>query len=246
MDSLNGKVALVTGAGKGIGLAIAKMLASQGCNLMLNARTETDLVKAREAILKDSPNSVRVEFLPGSVARAEVVKAMVEATVDIFGKLDILINNAGVAPHFVLLQELTLDELDNTIDINLKGPMYAMKYAIPHMVHHGGGTVININSVAGKTAYPFSSVYCASKFGLAALTECVAGEQRSNNIKVIGIYPGEVHTPIWDTIEPGVRQKPEHMLDAQDIAEAVRYALTQPSKAFVKDITLVPLNPPPH
>lgn len=114
------------------------------------------------------------------------------------------------------------------------------------MVHHGGGFIININSIAGKTAYPYSSVYCASKFGLTALTECVAQEQRVNNIKVVGIYPGEVDTPMQKRVEPHVQKHSDNLLDPEDVAEAVRYVLTQPQKAMVKDITLVPLHPPPH
>jgi NADP-dependent 3-hydroxy acid dehydrogenase YdfG len=114
------------------------------------------------------------------------------------------------------------------------------------MIHQESGCIINMNSIAGKVAYAYSSVYCATKFGLHALTESVSAEQKMNNIRILGIYPGEVDTPIWKNIEPEVVQDPLKMLDAQDIAEAVRYVLRQSEKALVKDITMVPLHGTPH
>lgn len=244
--ALKGKVAIITGAGKGIGRSIAKALAEENVKLMLFARTKADLDDVQREILKEVSQDAVVTVFPGSVSDAETVAQVVETTIRQFGRLDIVINNAGIAPQFVLLQELTVEQLDATIDTNLKGPLYMMKYAIPHMVQQGGGTIINMNSIAGKVPYPYSSVYCATKFGLHAVTETVSEEQRQNNIKILGIYPGEVLTPIWDTIEPHVQQNPDRMLEPEDIAEAVRYVLKQSSKAFVKDVTLVPLSPPAH
>jgi NADP-dependent 3-hydroxy acid dehydrogenase YdfG len=111
------------------------------------------------------------------------------------------------------------------------------------MIQQHGGTIININSIAGKTAYPYWSIYDASKFGLHAITQAVAEEQRHNNIKVVGIYPGAVATPIWEGLEPGHEPDPNGMLDAETIAESVIYILKQPRKAFISDITLSPLQP---
>lgn len=244
---LKGKSALVTGASRGIGLAVADMLASEGVNLMLNSRNITELERARDKIILKSGSKATIELFACDVAEWVKVKAMIEAFVAAFGKIDILINNAGVASHFTLLHEQSIEDINETIDTNLKGPIYTMKYALPHMVHQGEGWIININSVAGKTSFPYAGIYCASKFGLHALTESVAAEQRAiNNIRVIGIYPGEVYTPIWDNVEPHVKQNPEHMLSAEDIAEAVFYALTQSANALVRDITIVPLNPANH
>lgn len=246
-ESLTGKVALVTGATKGIGFAIARMLAAEGVHLALNARSENDLIATKAELLSKKTDCGEILLFPGSVGKHDIVKQMIEETIRHFGRLDIVINNAGISPPFVLMQELSIDALDDTIDVNLKGPLYTMKYALAQMVHQGGGYIININSIAGKTAYPYSSVYCASKWGLKALTDCVCGEQRTNNnIKVIGIYPGEVHTPIWDSIEPHKQQDPDHMLAPEDVAQAVHYVLTQPNKTLIQDITLVPQEPPPH
>ena len=111
------------------------------------------------------------------------------------------------------------------------------------MVAQQGGIIVNMNSIAGKTAYPYWSIYDASKFGLDAITTAVREEQRRNNIKVIGIYPGTVDTPIWETIEMGSEPDRSGMLHADDIANAIVYALQQPNKTLVEEITLAPLNP---
>jgi NADP-dependent 3-hydroxy acid dehydrogenase YdfG len=118
-----------------------------------------------------------------------------------------------------------------------------MKYALAPMVSQQNGTIININSVAGKTAYPYWSVYDASKFGLRAITEAVAEEQSRNNIKVVGIYPGAINTPIWDSLDLAQARNGDGMLDARQISEAVLYVLKQPLKVFIPEITLKPLHP---
>jgi NADP-dependent 3-hydroxy acid dehydrogenase YdfG len=166
---------------------------------------------------------------------------LVDVTLQHFQKIDVVINNAGVSGKIALLQEISIEEIDQTIDTNLKGPIYLMKYVLPGMVAHQHGTIINMNSVAGKTAYPYWSIYDASKFGLHAVTLAVADEQRSNNIKVVGIYPGAVDTPIWETIE--LNHEPNHagMLDAETVAETVVYILNQPTKVFIPEIMLTPL-----
>jgi NADP-dependent 3-hydroxy acid dehydrogenase YdfG len=237
------KAVLLTGATKGIGLAITRMLSQNGAKLLLNARSLSAL-ETLQADLKKMFPGAEIEVLAGNMGDSQFVERLIQTAIHHYGRLDILINNAGISPRFALLQELSTDDIDATIDVNLKGPLYAMKYAMPQMVHQGGGMIINLNSIAGKVAFPYSSVYCASKFGLHALTECVAEEQRANNIRIVGIYPGAVDTPIWQTIEPGVQQDPERMIDAEDIAEAVRYILTQPGKVTVKEITLMPTRPP--
>lgn len=245
MPTLSKTSALVTGATKGIGLAIAKMLAAEGINLILNARSEANLERVCAELQAQFPQ-IQIISAPGNVGCLETVQSIVDLGLKHFGRLDIVINNAGISSPFKLLQEMDEQTIDDTIAINLKGPLYVMKSVIPGMVNQGGGWIININSMAGKVAYPFSSVYCASKFGLKALTQCVAEEQRINGIKIVGIYPGEVNTPMWQDIEPEVIQNPDRMLDPEDVAEAVRYILNQPAKALIQDITLIPQVSPPH
>ncbi len=235
-------VALITGASQGIGHAIALRLASLGIHLMLCARN-TEKLTALQARIQSQYPEITCLIRPCDVRDAGQVQAVVDDTLSTLGRVDILINNAGVAPQIGLFQESSIADIDRTIDTNLKGCMYAMRAVIPQMVQQQGGTIININSVAGKTAYPYWSVYDASKFGLHALTEAVAEEQRNNHIKVIGIYPGAVDTPIWDGLQLESEPRREGMLTPEDIAEAVVYALNQPTNLFIKEIILGPLKP---
>ena len=241
-DSTTPAVALITGASQGIGQAIALRLAAQGIHLMLCARN-VEKLNALQAQIQAAYPTIVCHTRPCDVQHAAQVQDVVDDTLNTLGRVDILINNAGVAPRIGLFQESSIADIDRTIDTNLKGCMYSMHAVIPHMVQQEGGIIININSVAGKTAYPFWSVYDASKFGLHALTEAVAEEQRSNNIKVIGIYPGAVDTPIWDGLQLENEPRREGMLDPDDVADAVIYALNQPSKVFIKEIVLGPLKP---
>jgi NADP-dependent 3-hydroxy acid dehydrogenase YdfG len=241
-QSLHNQVAIITGASQGIGQATALRLAQFGVNLMLCARNTVKLNALIEQIKTVAP-SIRCIARPCDVQDALQVNSVVSDTIETFGRVDILINNAGVAPRVGLFQEMSIEDIDRTIDTNLKGCMYFMRAVIPHMVHQQGGIIINMNSVAGKTAYPYWSVYDASKFGLHALTEAVAEEQRSNNIKVIGIYPGAVDTPIWEGLDLEKDPHRDGMLEAEHVAEAILYTLNQPQKVFIKEVVLGPLKP---
>lgn len=242
MTELQGQVAIITGASQGIGQAIALEMAKTGLHLVLCARNVSKLQFLAGQIQESHPNC-NVLVLPCDVQDAQQVEQVVSETMKHFGRIDVLVNNAGVAPRLGLLQEMSLDDINRTIDTNLKGAIYCMRAVLPAMIQQHGGTIININSIAGKTAYPYWSIYDASKFGLHAITQAVAEEQRHNNIKVVGIYPGAVATPIWEGLEPGHEPDRNGMLDAETVAESVMYVLQQPRKAFVSDITLTPLQP---
>jgi NADP-dependent 3-hydroxy acid dehydrogenase YdfG len=236
------QVAIVTGASQGIGEAIALRFAEMGVHLMLCARNEQKLLALSLKILEAYP-TVRCLLRPCDAQDATQVEAVVQATIHQLGQVDILINNAGVAPHVGLFQEISIEEIERTIDTNLKGCMYFMRAVIPHMVERQTGAIVNINSIAGLTAYPYWSVYDASKFGLRALTEAVAQEQRSNHIKVIGIYPGAVDTLIWKSTQLTEPPPKEGMLQASHVADAVAYVLDQPPEVFIKEVVLEPLKP---
>jgi 3-hydroxy acid dehydrogenase/malonic semialdehyde reductase len=241
-DRLAGHVAIITGASQGIGQAIAFQLAALGIHMVLCARSTDKLQHLAEQLRQKHP-TIAALAIPCDVRDAQQVQHVVDETLKKFNRVDILINNAGVAPKACLLQELSVEDIDRTIDTNLKGALYFIRTVLPPMVHQQGGTIININSIAGKTAYPFWSVYDASKFGLHAITEAVAEEQRSNHIKVVGIYPGAVDTAIWEGIALEKAPRREGMLDPEDVAEAVVYVLKQPGKVLITDITLTPLKP---
>lgn len=241
--TIQGQVAIITGASQGIGEATAEALAKQGIHLVLAARNKEKLKAIFERLSQQYPlQKFIVEQC--DIQNAADVQSVVDSAIKEFGKIDILVNNAGVAPKMGLLQEHSIEAIDKTIDTNLKGPAYAMRAVLPHMAVKGQGTIININSIAGKSAFPFWSVYDATKFGLHALTEAVAEEQRSNGIRVVGIYPGAVDTAIWDNIDTQ-GQGPDRtgMLTPAQVAEAVVYVINQPPHVFVSDITLMPLKP---
>lgn len=239
---LAGQVAIITGASQGIGHAIAHHLAQLGMHLVLCARNVEKLSSLSLELAKAYP---AVQTLPMAcdVRHPAQVQQVVDETLKAFGRIDVLINNAGVAAKVGLLQETTLEEIERTIDTNLKGAIYFMRAVLPVMVQQDGGAILNINSIAGKTAYPYWSVYDASKFGLHAVTEAVAEEQRGNNIKVIGLYPGAVDTAIWQGLHLDEAPRREGMLDPEHVAEAVVYVLNQPQKVFIKELTIAPLKP---
>lgn len=240
--TLAGQVAILTGASQGIGHAIAIHLAKLGIHLVLCARNTEKLNQLAKQLRQEAPE-VKTLVLACDVRHHEQVQTVVDQARHTFGRVDILINNAGVAPHTGLLQEISIEEIDRTIDTNLKGSIYFMKAVIPVMVEQHSGTIINVNSIAGKTAFPFWATYDASKFGLHAVTEAVAEEQRNNNIKVLGVYPGAVDTPIWDGIHWDHEPKREGMLTADDVAESVAFILQQPTKVFIRGVDIEPLQP---
>lgn len=242
-EFLKTQVAIITGAGSGIGSAIAKSLATEGGNLVLVGRTVSKLETLAQALKSNFPD-LGILIIPADVSDAAQAEKIVTQAMERFKRVDILINNAGLAGKIALLQEISVEEIHQTIDTNLKGAIFMMQQVLLRsMVPLQSGTIININSIAGKTAFPFWSIYDASKFALRAITEAVAEEQRSNNIKVVGLYPGAVDTPIWESIELDYEPQREGMLDAETIAETVLYVLRQPEKVFIPEITLTPLQP---
>lgn len=241
-SSLGDQVAIITGASQGIGQAIAHHLAPLGVHLVLCARNVDKLTSLARELAVQHPE-IQTLPLACDVRDPQQVQRVIEEAQKTFGKIDILINNAGVAAKVGLLQEMSVEDIDRTIDTNLKGSIYFMRAVLPVMVQQDGGIILNINSIAGKTAYPFWSVYDASKFGLHAMTEAVAEEQRSNNIKVIGVYPGAVDTAIWQGMHLEETPDREGMLDPEHVAEAIVYMLNQPQKVFIKELTIAPLKP---
>ena len=244
-------VAVVTGASQGLGEAIALKLAENGLNLVLTARNETKL-KTLAARIQTLYPQIQTLVCPADVQKYADVENVVEQTMTRFGRIDILINNAGVAAKMGLFQELSVAAIEQTVHTNLLGPMYFMKAVLPIMVaatnktkldETPAGVIININSIAGQTAFPYWSVYDASKFGLRALTEAVAEEQRSNGIRVVGIYPGAVDTAIWDSVDLESVPDRSHMLQPEDIAATVEFIVNQPSRCFISELTVRPVKP---
>lgn len=191
MQSLRGKVALVTGGSRGIGLAIARALVADGVQVVVTGRSEAHLSAARPAIEAAGPGSV--ETLQADVRRYEDMKRAVDAAAARFGGLDILINNAGVG-IFSDVASMTPEQWAEVIDTNLTGVFNACRVALPHLRRRGGGFIINISSLAGKNPFVTGAAYCASKSGLNAFSEALMQEVRYDNIRVSYVMPGSVAT----------------------------------------------------
>src|SRR5215211_928652 len=201
---LEGKAALVTGASSGLGRATAIALARAGADVALAARSKEELESAEEAV---SMLGRRALTLPVDLASETETAQAVGRTVEAFGGIDILINAAGTdAPGAV--EELAVEGWDRTLAVNLRAPFLLSKAAFPHMREAGGGTIVNVSSVAGKKGWANASAYCASKFGLTGFTQALADEGKEHNIRAIVLYPGAMDTN-WGAFSPEERQQSE-------------------------------------
>ena len=191
MESLKGKVAFITGGSRGIGLAIARALVSEGVQVTMTGRSDAHLSAARPQIERAGPGAV--ETLRADVRRYADVEQALAATVARFGGLDVVINNAGVG-IFADVADMSPDQWSEVIDTNLTGVFHVCHAAIPHLRRRGGGFIINISSLAGKNAFATGAAYCASKAGLNAFSEALMQEVRYDDIRVSYIMPGSVAT----------------------------------------------------
>ena len=174
MGKLQGACAIVTGAGKGIGRAITIALLHEGINVCGISRTKPDL----ESLAQET-EGLPGEFqsFPGDISDEQVVKESVDRTVEVFGRLDYLINNAGIG-IFKPVHEMSVEEWDRTMKVNIRGAFLAAHYALPHMIRRNTGTIVNIASIAGKRAFAGGAAYCASKFALMGFSEALMFDVR--------------------------------------------------------------------
>jgi 3-oxoacyl-[acyl-carrier protein] reductase len=237
-DSLSGKVAMVTGGSRGIGLAIARGLAAQGAHVCITGRDDAHLSAARPLIEKEGPGSV--ETLHADVRRYDDVERAVAAAVARFGGLDFLINNAGVG-IFANVADMTPAQWSEVIDTNLTGVFHACHAAIPHMRRRGGGFIINISSLAGKNAFPRAAAYCATKSGLNAFSEALMQEVRYDGIRVSYVMPGSVATGFSGGDES---KGADWKVSAEEVAEVVLNLLHHPARSLPSRVELRPTKPP--
>lgn len=234
---LVGQVAVVTGAGRGIGAAIARTLASLGATTVLCGRTQSTLDETAQTILDAGG---KVEVIPCDVTilhQLEYAAARVESS---FGRVDILVNNAGVGGFNDQLHQLLPEDWDRILNTNLRGVYYAIRAFAPRMIRAGIGHIINISSLAGKNALPKGAAYAASKWGLNGLTYSVAEELRGHNIRVSVVCPGSVETEMT----PHAGKDPNKMLQPEDVAHTVAMLVTQAPQSFVSEILLRPTQKP--
>lgn len=236
MNTLKGKVALVTGAGRGIGKAISLMLAQSGCRVILAARTREQLEAAAGEI---SARGGEALTIPADLTRDEDIQQLVETSRS-WGSVDILINNSGWGKRAPVVKG-NIEDWDRTFRVNLRAPMILAKMLVPGMIAKGEGAVINIGSVSGKTGEANGAAYAASKFGLIGFTQSLYEEVREHGIKVSVILPGFVDTPL---IPPNRQLDRSKMIQADDIAQVVHYVLTSPATCCPVEITVRPQRTP--
>ena len=231
---LDGKVAVVTGASKGIGKAIVSAFAAAGAKVVLAARTR-DVLEQVAADLRES--GAEAVAVPTDVTDVNAVQRLIEQTLDAYQHVDILVNNAGIG-YFGPVVDFAPDDWDTVLNSNLKAVYLCAKYALPPMLAQGSGQIINVLSIAAKVAFEASAAYCAAKAGALALTKVLAAEVRQQNIRVTAVLPGSVHTPFWDDI-------PEHpdfeqMLKPEHVAGTVVSICQQPLGMVTEEIVVMP------
>ena len=211
--------ALVTGSGRGIGKETAILLSKKGFNLIICSRNQNEI----DSVVKEikSFGNDRILARECDVSVSSQVNRVVNEALDIYGRIDVLINNAGIS-YVKKLIDTTEEEWDNTLDINLKGSYLFAKAIVPHMIKHNYGIIINVSSGAGKIGFEDISAYCASKFGMIGLTESLAREINNYNIRVMTICPGQVATKMQKDIDSQYYELNKNkMLHPRKVAEKI-------------------------
>ncbi|HSS72011.1 MAG TPA: SDR family oxidoreductase [Gaiellaceae bacterium] len=228
--SLEGRVAFVTGASGGIGAAVARSLVAAGAKVGLASRRGDDLGLGDAAY-----------GLACNVSDHEEVDASVAATVERFGRLDIVVANAGVGAYGPFL-ELKPEFLEEMIDVNLKGTLYTVRAALPHLLESDAADIVTLASEAGRRGLPYEAVYCASKFGQVGFTRALDHELREQGVRCTNVCPGGVATEF--ALEEGRGRKPEvmaGMMTAEDVAEIVMFVITRPRNHRILETAIRPM-----
>jgi NADP-dependent 3-hydroxy acid dehydrogenase YdfG len=233
---LAGMNALITGASRGIGLAIARKLAQLGARLSLCARDAARLDAANTELRRDGFEALT---MVADVTHAHEIQSLVDRTHRELGPIDILINNAGIG-RFGPAHQMTEADWDAVLDTNLKSVFLVTRAVAPGMIERKRGHIVNISSLAGKNAFAGGAIYCASKWGLMGLTACMAEDLRAHNIRVSAVCPGSVATDF----SPHTGRDTSKLLQPDDVAHAVAAIVTQAPQSFISEIDLRPTQKP--
>jgi len=241
-NNIEGKVVVITGASSGLGEATARLLSAQGATVVLGARRIERLQKLADELTGSGGKALAVET---DVTHCDQVKRLVDAAVQKFGRVDVMLNNAGLMQQSPL-ERLKVDEWDNMIDINIKGVLYGIAAALPHMKQQKAGHIINVSSVAGHKVTPLGAVYCATKHAVRALSEGLRTEVKPYNIRTTVISPGAVATELPSHITDrdsaaGIQKFYEGFaIPADSFARAVVFAMSQPDDVDINEILFRP------
>lgn len=241
-NNIEGKVVVITGASSGLGEATARLLSAQGASVVLGARRADRLKSLVDELTGRGGKAVAMTM---DVTHREQVKKLVDTAVQTCGRIDVMINNAGLMPQS-LLERLKIDEWDRMIDVNIKGVLYGIAAALPYMREQKAGHFINVSSVAGHKVGPGAAVYAATKYAVRALSEGLRQEVKPYNIRTTVISPGAVATELPDSVtDPAAAERinkfyAEVAIPAESFARAVAFAMSQPEEVDVNEILFRP------
>jgi NADP-dependent 3-hydroxy acid dehydrogenase YdfG len=241
-NGIRGKVVVITGASSGLGEAAARRLSGDGATVVLGAR-RAERIQALASEL--AGGGAKALALPTDVTRREQVQKLVDAAVQTYGRIDVLLNNAGLMPHSPL-ERLKVDDWERMVDVNVKGVLYGIAAALPHMRRQRGGHIINVSSVAGHKVRPGGVIYAATKHAVRIISEGLRMEVKPYNIRTTVISPGAVATELVDGItEADIRESVRAMtremaLPAETFARMVAFAISQPEDVDVNEILFRP------
>ena len=241
-DNITGKVVVITGASSGLGEATARLLSGEGATVVLGAR-RADRIEALAAELE--ANGGTALAVQTDVTDRDQVAALVDAAVEAYGRVDVMVNNAGLMPHSPL-ERLKVDEWEQMIDVNVKGVLYGIAAALPHMMRQKAGHFINVSSVAGHKVSAGGAVYAATKHAVRALSEGLRQEVKAYNIRTTVVSPGAVATELPNTISEadvsaGINQfYDEYAVPADSFARVVAFAVSQPDDVDINEVLYRP------
>jgi NADP-dependent 3-hydroxy acid dehydrogenase YdfG len=241
-NNIADKVIVITGASSGLGEASARLLSSEGASVVLGARRQDRIQALADELTNGGGRAIAVTT---DVRDRTQVKKLVDAAVETYGRIDVLINNAGLMPQ-ALLEQLQIDEWDRMIDVNIKGVLYGIAAALPHMKKQKAGHIINVSSVAGHKVGPGFAVYAATKHAVRALSEGLRQEVKPYNIRTTVVSPGAVATELPNSITDPVAAErvrkfyADAAIPADSFARAVAFAISQPEEVDINEIVFRP------
>ncbi len=241
-NNIEGKVVVITGASSGLGEATARLLYAQGASVVLGARRVDRIQSLADELTGSGGKALAITT---DVTHCDQVKRLVDAAVQTYGRIDVMINNAGLWPHSPL-ERLKIDDWNRMIDVNIKGVLYGIAAALPYMKQQKAGHIINVSSVAGHKVRPGTAVYAATKHAVRALSEGLRQEVKPYNIRTTVISPGAVATELPNSVtEPDIAENihkfyEEIAIPADSFARAVAFAMSQPEDVDVNEILFRP------
>lgn len=235
MNNVNGKVILVTGSAQGLGAAICKTMAEDGAKVIA---TDVNESKLEKMVKETSGSGGNIKSFAMNVADEKNVEEVILKIIDEYGHIDAVINNAGI-DFTKSIEEISYDEWNKVIQVNLTGPFNVSKAVYPFMKKNGSGHIVNITSTAAKRAWPNASAYHASKWGLLGLSHALHSEARKDHIKVTALVAGGMQTPFilerFPEVDPNVLQDPKN------VAETIKYVLCQPAETVIPEVMVLPM-----